>query len=253
MLSGCAYEREIADRRFAAMSVETPEAPPDAAALEEERVPPAMSAALGRPAADAANAGRMELASYSPEEAAATAPARRMLVYNARLGISVADVDSAMKRAEALAAEFEGYVQKASAREVTLRIPAAKFRDAVEKLCALGAVTDKNIEAMDITEEFMDLELRLANARALRKRLEELLKRAETVKETIEVERELNRIREEVERLEGRIRYLSSQIAFSTIIVTWRPIEQRVTRGRRPALPFAWLRELGVEQLIGRP
>ncbi len=214
--------------------------------------PPGGTNAFG---GSAGKAGAAELAAFTPEKSAAATPANRMLVYNAQLTVAVAEPDAAMQKAEALAAEMGGYVQKIEGRRETLRVPAARFREAVAKLGAYGAVTNRNIEAQDITEEYMDLELRLTNARAIRKRLEELLEKAKDVKDTLEVEKELNRVREEIERLEGRINYLSKQVAFSTIVVEWTLIERTVTRGKKLALPFPWLHELGVETLIrtGRP
>ena len=204
---------------------------------------------IGLPAGHADKSRSGESAVLIADTPSTTAPVR-MLVYNARLVVAVPDVEPAMRNAEKLAGDLGGYVQKVEKQAITLRVPAARFREAVDKFAAYGAVLDRNIDALDVTEEYTDLELRLTNARAMRKRLEELLAKAKDVKETLEIEKELNRIREEIERLEGKITYLVRQVKFSTIVVQWVPIERTMTRGRRPALPFVWLHELGVETLM---
>ena len=73
---------------------------------------------------------------------------------------------------------------------------------------------------VDVTDQATDLEIRLANARALRARLEALLADATTVTEVLEVERELSRVTTEVEQLDGQLRALADRVALSTVRVT---------------------------------
>lgn len=254
LMMGCAYDAKMAAQRYADVEREIAAHNALMPAAATPAAPPLMKSVQDFTAVHPSivEADSSELASFFADKAATTRPAARMMIYNGRLTIAVADVEVASRTAEAVAERLGGYVQKVETRAITIRVPAVKFREAVDLLGGIGPVTEKNIEAQDVTEEFIDVEIRLKNARAMLKRLEELLAKCDDVKATLEVEKELNRVRGEIERLEGRLKYLSSQIAFSTITVQWSPIRQTVTRGKRPALPFPWLQELGVETLIRR-
>ena len=102
-----------------------------------------------------------------------------------------------------------------------IRVPAAQFDRLVERLeKGSGEVLFKDISARDVTEEFVDLEIRLANKRKFADRYAELLKKAVSVKEILEIEENIRKIEEEIESTEGRLRYLSDQVAFSKLTLT---------------------------------
>jgi len=114
----------------------------------------------------------------------------------------------------------------------------------------MGVVINKDITARDVTEQYIDLKIRLSNAKALRQKLIALLDRAKNVKEALAVEKELARVRTEIETLEGRVKRMSNQVAYSTISVTFRKYANAPSQ-LMTHLPFGWLRTLGVEPLLG--
>lgn len=182
--------------------------------------------------------------------ASATPAGQRILVYSGRFAVAVASIEAALLNVQRLAEESGGYMLTMSGEAITIRIPARQFFATVEKLKALGQVIDKQITAKDVTDEYLDLQLRLKNAEALRERLSAILAEAKTVKDTLEVERELNRVREEIERIKGQLAKLDQQIAYSTIEVVFSQAQEQRARVRRPEAPFAWLDMLGVEQVL---
>jgi len=178
-------------------------------------------------------------------------PEQRILIYTAGLDIAVANVDAALADAQRLAEAVGGYLQAMSADTITLRVPAKQFFSVLDQFQALGRTLSKNIEALDVTDEYVDLKLRLKNAEAMRDRLLAILEQAKTVKDMLEVERELNRIREDIERIKGRLAVLEKQIAFSTVKIHF--VKASATRAVTvlPATPFPWLDRLGVETVLG--
>ena len=184
-----------------------------------------------------------------PDGQTRAAVAPRKVVYTARLQIIVADVAAALDRGEAIAKQLGGYVQHLGGDRVTLRVPAAKFQLAVDDLARLGPLADRDITAQDVTEQYTDLEIRLANARATLKRLQAILEKTTNVKDVLAVEKELARVRTEIERMQGRMNLLASRIAYATITVTFRRSSD-VPQHIRMRLPFWWLRELGLETLM---
>jgi hypothetical protein len=110
-----------------------------------------------------------------------------------------------------------------------------------------------------VSEEYRDLEVRLQNLRAVRRRLEEFLTRASTMQEALTVERELERVTREIDQLEGRLRFLGARVAFSLVTVNLHPRPQVVQAPpppplvhprRLPMLPVDWLQELGLDRLL---
>jgi len=73
--------------------------------------------------------------------------------------------------------------------------------------------------AIDVTEEYIDLVARLNNSKAVEARLLALLEKAKTVEDILKVEGQLRIVREEIERLTAKLRYLENRIEYSTITV----------------------------------
>lgn len=104
---------------------------------------------------------------------------------------------------------------------LTVRIPSDKFEEFFAKLSEKAEYIDeKSINLTDVTEEFLDVEVRLRNKKALENRFIEILKEANSVSEILEVEREIGKIREEIESTEGRLNYLKNETSLSTVYVT---------------------------------
>jgi hypothetical protein len=177
--------------------------------------------------------------------------AQRMIVYSANLSMAVANIETAVQSTQKLAEQVQGYMITMTGSAITIRVPAKQFFPVLEQLKALGQTVSKNIDAQDVTDEYVDLQLRLKNAEALRDRLVAILEKADNVKDTLEVERELNRVRGDIERMKGRLAQLDKQIAYSTIQVAFTPAQTAQARVRRPETPFPWLDRLGVETVLG--
>jgi hypothetical protein len=190
----------------------------------------------------------------SPQLASAvdsSQPAReRILIYTANLQVLSTDIDASLTAAQKICTDVGGYMDGMNQGSITMRVPAAKFFSVLEEIRKLGQILSKSINAQDVTDEYVDLQLRLKNAEATRDRLLAILEKAQTVKDTLEVERELSRVREEIERIKGRLTVLDRQTAFSTITVNFMPPAPVEARRSRPPTPFAWLDSLGVEHVL---
>lgn len=153
-----------------------------------------------------------------------------MVIRTGQAFIEVQKVDAAVLRIRQLAIQVGGYVANSAVsggkdqiRQATLeiKIPSAKYDEAVSSLSAIGKVETVNSSAQDVGEEYVDISARVTNAKRLEERLINLLaNRTGKLDEVLRVERELARVREEIERYEGRLRYLSSRAAMSTLSIT---------------------------------
>ena len=108
--------------------------------------------------------------------------------------------------------------EEAISYNLKIRIPSANFEKLASALeSGKDEIERKNIQARDVTEEYVDIESRLSNKRDYLKRYKELLSRAQTVKDMLAVEEIIRNLQEEIESKEGRLKYLSDQVAFSTL------------------------------------
>jgi hypothetical protein len=171
-----------------------------------------------------------------------------LMVYSAQLTLAVYKVDESLASVEKIAREHGGFVAKRQDREIVVRVPRAKFQNVVSGIDKVGDVLHRAIEAVDVTEEHVDLEIRIKNARAMQARLKELLAKA-NVKEALEIEKEMHRVTGELELLEGKLKVLRDKIAYSTIAVSF---QDRAPSGiaMTPRLPFPWLANLGLPSLL---
>lgn len=212
----------------------------------------AKSSAESAPAPGRDGAAARPVAFQDPAKAAVAPEAvARKVIYTADLKIVVTTIEPALVKARDLAEKAGGYLQNQTKNSITLRIPAEKFQAVLEQIEGLGSVADRQVKSDDVTDQFIDLEARLKNARTVETRLRELLARAKDVKEALEVERALTRIGEEIERFEGRLKLLRTLVALSTVTVEFST-KANVPTELEPLirLPFAWIKELELKSLI---
>ncbi len=177
------------------------------------------------------------------------ADVRRIVVYTANYLIVVPEIEAAMARMKSIAEAAGGWVDQVDRNTMKIRVPASRFEDTTSLIESLGRFVERSLKAADVTEDYVDLEARLRNARAVRDRLNALLAKAEDVKAALEVEKELARVGREIERLEAKFEILRNRVAFSTISVGFQTVARTAPAPINTQLPFAWLRELNPRRL----
>jgi len=196
-------------------------------------------------------------ASKSPAPTPKTAPSastteKRLVIYTAQFSILVGSVADSMKDLLQKIEKWNGYVQTADLQRVTFRVPAANFNRVVEEVSQLGVVTNKQVQAQDVTRQYMDLQLRIEVAETSRKRLLALLEEADKTEDLLKIENEIRRLTEEIERLKGELRTVADQVVYSTIAVdlTAKAAEAKPARPRGGRSYFAWINQIGAEHVI---
>ena len=172
-----------------------------------------------------------------------------MLIYTATMNMAVFQVAEASKQVEQMARDVGGFLARRDDTTLVIRVPAEKFDDLLKRIEKLGDVLHRNVVAEDVTEQYMDAEVRLKNARAVRDRLQQLLEKATKVEDSLAIEKELTRIGNDIETLEGKLKYLRDRARYSTITVSFRP-KQSDTVKPTVRLPVDWLNQLGLGRLL---
>jgi hypothetical protein len=125
-----------------------------------------------------------------------------------------------------LARRFGGSVQSTAIDDsgdgrgtVIVRVPSDRFEDTLTELRDIGRIESQFVDTQDVTDEFVDLEARIRNARTAEQVLLNLMGEATTIADTIRVQNQLERVQENIERMRGRLRVLEDQTSFSTLAV----------------------------------
>lgn len=159
---------------------------------------------------------------WTPEET----ESHRRIQQSAHLDMRVDQSDSTNTHLRAIAKRHDGYVVMLGDRHSSIRVKTASLAAAVNEVSTLGRVRSKSYKGVDVTEQYVDNELRLDNARKARERYLELLKQAENVQAALLVEKELERLNGEIELLEGRQNKLKHLSDMATISVDIREREK---------------------------
>jgi len=175
---------------------------------------------------------------------------RRALIINVGLRIEVPEGTVMQKAslAHQVATRHGGWVEYSYVSEsgatISLRIPVPELEAALSELRQLGTVKYESRSASDVTDQLVDLDARLRNAREEEQRLLEILQRANTVDEILMVEDRLSAVRERIERLEAMKKSLEEQVDYATVSV------EIVTPPEEPEEP--WLPEFSLRELVRR-
>lgn len=147
-------------------------------------------------------------------------PIKRKIIFSAFLSLTVDKPDTASINIEKIAKKYNGYVNETGTFRTIIRVESANLDDVIKDISELGKVQSKNISGQDITEEYLDYQIRLENAEKARKRYLELLIKAENVEATLKVEKELERLNETIDLLKGKMNRVNHLSEFSTISVS---------------------------------
>ncbi len=170
-------------------------------------------------------------------------PAERLRVYSGNLELSVGRIEAARRAIIDYVVGIGGHVERSQDDMVVVRVPAARFSDAMNRIEREGAVLGRAIETADVTDQYTDLERRLEIAVRSRERLYELLERSEEASERVDILREIRRLTEEVERLRSSLASLADFVAFSRITVRLIPRIPPIGPAR-DRIPFPWIARL---------
>ena len=161
-----------------------------------------------------ANDGVMENAALKLEDKETV---QRRIIHSAYLTLAVKDPDTANKYIQEIAKKYNGYASLLGTQHSTIRVESDKLNAALEEISQIGKVRSKSLSGRDVTEEYMDFQIRLENAEKARERYLELLAKAENVEAALKVEKELERLNGTIDLLKGKMNKLDHLSEYSTI------------------------------------
>jgi len=168
----------------------------------------------------------------------------RQIIRNADLRFRVAEFKTSGQRIEAAVKTTGGMIARANEtrsddrieNELTIRVPAPKLDWFLATALKESIFTDtKTITSEDVTRRYVDLQARVRSKQAAEERYLQLLKQAKTVEDVLKVQQQLDQIREEREVQETELRELKTDVAMSTVNLSYY---QQTERARQPDEPF---------------
>ena len=127
--------------------------------------------------------------------------------------------------------------------QITYRIPAARWEDALDLLRGLNGQTSKVVteqtEAVEVTGQVIDLEARIRNLRASETALQKIATGATRISDVLEVEQQLTNVRGQIEQLSAQLADLQDRAGFATLTATFSvPVVavEVAARGWEPAV-----------------
>jgi hypothetical protein len=136
---------------------------------------------------------------------------------------SRAELEEILKRHNGYMGELKVSAPAEAGRSLTatLRIPAQQLDAAMAELKKLGRVEDESQGGEEVTQQYVDLQARLANGIHTEQRLTEILRsRTGKLQDVLKVELEIDRVRGEIEQLQAEKKELSKRVAFATLNTT---------------------------------
>lgn len=154
-------------------------------------------------------------------------PTVPMIARTAGLTLTTKEFDKTRSSLEEILKHYSGYLGelKVSAPAdagrtltATLRIPAPQLEAALAELKKLGRVEDESQGGEEVTQQYVDLQARLANSKHTEQRLTEILRtRTGKLQDVLKVELEIDRVRGEIEQMQAEKQELSKRVAFATL------------------------------------
>lgn len=170
-----------------------------------------------------------------------TAPVERKIIKTVNYRIQVKDVNASTEKVKQLVAQYGGYISGMNlnnssyelSNDITIRVPQDKLEVLLTMVGGEAIYTNyRSEQAQDVTEEYVDLGIRLKTKKEVRDRYIDILRnQAKTVEDILNAEEKIRVVQEEIEAVEGRLKYLNSQVSMSTVNLT---IYQRVEYQPQP-------------------
>jgi len=174
------------------------------------------------------------------------------IVKTASLGLGIAhgSFDDKVGQAHAVADSFGGFVVQSFASQgsgsriaegsLVLRVPAESYDAALSRLRGLGKVESLEESGQDVSKEFVDLNARIRQLRAVEAQLLELLQQANDVPAALAVQSQLSQVQLDLEQARGRLQYLDNRVAFATISMSMHELVVVPTKGDGFSIVNAW-------------
>ena len=165
----------------------------------------------------------------SAGSAAGAATPQRKQIQNVSITLSTkpADVEAVSDKVIRVADTLGGYIERSSitarqSADLTVRVPADKLQPALAQLSRIAHVSSRTQDTEDVTDQAVQLNAAVRDARALRDSLRNRLAHASTDAQTASLRGRLARAEQRLRSRERQVAQLSRQTSYATLDVAIR-------------------------------
>ncbi|ROI04678.1 MULTISPECIES: DUF4349 domain-containing protein [unclassified Chryseobacterium] len=150
----------------------------------------------------------------------------RKIIKNGDMRIQVSDIKKSQILINEILKSNNAYIQKEEFQnsdinenlELTIRVPHKNFDSLINSFSnGIGSVLSKNISSDDVTEEYTDVSIKLANKKIYLEKYRDMLKSAATTKDMLEIQEKIRALEDEIDVAEGRLRFIDDRVKYSTL------------------------------------
>lgn len=166
---------------------------------------------------------------YSNNRLSNPALQNKKLIVNGYMNVETANFDETIEILNRNVEEYGGYIQSSSINaysangrffDATIRIPADKYQDFINKAKENGNVTYYNESVEDITETYSDLQARLKSLKSEEEKVLKFYDQATNLEELMSVEARLTDIRYQIDSIETNIKNYDLLVNYSTLNIS---------------------------------
>ncbi|MDR4890820.1 MULTISPECIES: DUF4349 domain-containing protein [unclassified Chryseobacterium] len=150
----------------------------------------------------------------------------KKIIKNGDMKIQVGDIKKAQSQVNEIIKKNNAYIQKEEFQNtdmddnltLIIRVPHKNFDALVSSFSdGVGSVLSKNISSNDVTEEYTDISIKLANKKIYLEKYRNMLKSAATTKDMLEIQENIRELEDEIDVAEGRLRFIDDRVNYSTL------------------------------------
>ena len=150
----------------------------------------------------------------------------KKIIKNGDMRIQVGDIKKAQGQINSILKNNSAYIQKEEFQntdtdenlDIVIRVPHKNFDALVNSFSnGVGSVLSKNISSDDVTEEYTDVSIKLANKKIYLEKYRDMLKTAKTTKDMLEIQENIRALEDEIDVAEGRLRFIDDRVNYSTL------------------------------------
>jgi len=150
----------------------------------------------------------------------------KKIIKNGEMRIQVGDIKKAQNQINEIIKKNKAYIQKEEFQntdtdenlDIIIRVPHKNFDALVNSFSdGVGSILSKNISSNDVTEEYTDVSIKLANKKIYLEKYRDMLKSAATTKDILEIQENIRELEDEIDISEGRLRFIDDRVNYSTL------------------------------------
>lgn len=179
-------------------------------------------------------AGNANESAGSYDNANAASASSQKLIKKASVRLETKNADELIKNINSQISSLKGYTSSLNQSkyngyltvDTNVCVPAEKLEEFIDFLEKTGTITSKNIETLDVTDNYTNTESQIKALETEEKALLGILAKCETVQDTMSVQERLASVRGELESLRVQKKNYDQRIAYSEVLISISEVER---------------------------